>query len=70
MVQNLFGYSRGELIGMPVENLLPEAVRNRHVGHRAAYALQPHARPMGLGLDLVASARTGPNFPSKSASPT
>lgn len=63
MALGLFGYTRHELIGSSVEMLLPEALRDRHVGHRAAYALRPHARPMGLGMDLVARRKDGSEFP-------
>jgi len=63
MAVGLFGYTREEMIGMAVEMLLPEALRARHVGHRAGYALRPHARPMGLGLDLIARRKDGTEFP-------
>ncbi len=59
----LFGYTRLEMIGMAVEMLLPEALRAAHVGHRAGYAMRPHARPMGQGLDLVARRKDGTEFP-------
>ena len=63
MTQELFGYSVPELIGAPVEMLLPESIRGRHAGHRAGYLLQPRARPMGQGMDLVARRRDGSEFP-------
>lgn len=63
MAGRLFGYSRGELVGMSVDMLLPGRLRGRHAGHRAAFALQPHARPMGQGMDLVALRRDGSEFP-------
>jgi PAS domain S-box-containing protein len=59
----LFGYTREEMTGSPVEMLLPEAMREAHVGHRAGYAMRPHARPMGQGLDLVARRKDGTEFP-------
>jgi two-component sensor histidine kinase len=43
--------------------LLPESLRGRHVGHRAGYVRQPHNRPMGLGMDLVARRNDGSEFP-------
>src|SRR5690349_4478043 len=52
--ERLFGYERSELIGQPIEMLLPERVRQRHAGHRSDYVAEPHTRPMGIGLDLVA----------------
>lgn len=63
MALGLFGYTRQELIGSSVDMLLPERLRARHIGHRASYALRPHARPMGLGMDLVARRRDGSEFP-------
>ena len=63
MAMGLFGYTREEMIGMAVEMLLPEALRARHVGHRAGYALRPHARLMRLGLDLIARRKDGTEFP-------
>jgi PAS domain S-box-containing protein len=63
MMEALFGYSHAELIGAPVETLLPESLRAPHIGHRAGYALQPHSRPMGRGMDLVARRKDGSEFP-------
>src|SRR5579863_1108709 len=42
--ERLFGYSRAELLGAPVELLLPEAARRRHAAHRARYSADPHVR--------------------------
>ncbi|HEU0245127.1 MAG TPA: ATP-binding protein [Candidatus Limnocylindrales bacterium] len=58
-----FGWSQAELLGHPVELLLPDSVAERHVAHRASYASNPHARPMGIGLDLWARRRDGSEFP-------
>ncbi|HMF78150.1 MAG TPA: PAS domain S-box protein [Bryobacteraceae bacterium] len=63
MAQGLFGYTRAELTGALVEMLLPESFRARHTGHRAAYAQNPHARPMGQGMDLVGRRKDGSEFP-------
>ena len=63
MVERLFGYDRYELIGRSVDMLLPEALRSRHISHRAAFAQHPHARPMGLGMDLVGRRKDGSEFP-------
>jgi PAS domain S-box-containing protein len=63
MIQRLFGYTHDELQGASVDLLLPERLRERHEGHRAGFALHPHARPMGLGLDLPARRRDGSEFP-------
>src|SRR5262245_61448036 len=61
--ERMFGYDRGELIGQPIEALLPERLRARHERHRATYVGEPHTRPMGAGLDLVARHRDGREFP-------
>lgn len=62
-VSALFGYAKDELIGKPVEALIPERFRDRHVGKRAAYAHSPHTRPMGRGLDLFGLRQDATEFP-------
>jgi PAS domain S-box-containing protein len=62
-VEALFRYEREELIGQPVEVLLPERFRKPHVAHREAYAATPHPRPMGAGLDLSGRRSDGTEFP-------
>jgi len=59
----MFGYSREELVGQQVEVLLPESLKAAHQGHRASYASNPHARPMGMGMDLFARRKDGSEFP-------
>src|SRR5437588_7372392 len=59
----MFGYSREELLGQTVETLLPERLRNSHQGHRAGYIKNPHARPMGRGMELFARRKDGTEFP-------
>jgi PAS domain S-box-containing protein len=59
----MFGQSRERLVGAAVETLLPERLRERHVGHRAMYFRDPHVRPMGRGLDLLALRADGTEFP-------
>ncbi len=61
--ETLFGYTRDELIGQPVEILVPAVYRGVHVGHRAAYMENPVARPMGHGLTLHAVKKDGTEFP-------
>lgn len=58
-----FGYAPGELIGQPIEVLVPERFRQPHVGHRASYLTKPIARAMGRGLDLFALRKDGSEFP-------
>jgi PAS domain S-box-containing protein len=63
--ESLFGYPRSELLGQPVEMLLPERFRARHVGHRAAYARDPRVRDMGTSLNLYGLRKNGTEFPIK-----
>ena len=58
-----FGYSRDELLGQPVEILLPERFRGTHSGHRANYQSHPRTRPMGIGLELFGRRKDGSEFP-------
>jgi PAS domain S-box-containing protein len=58
----LFGYPVDELLGQPIELLLPASLGERHVRHRTSYVAMPHTRPMGSGLDLVARRRDGSTF--------
>ena len=59
----MFGYAREELVGAPVESLMPERYRGRHVGQRDEYARNPHVRPMGLGMALFGMKKDGQEFP-------
>jgi PAS domain S-box-containing protein len=61
--ERMFGYTRGEMLGRKVEMIVPERFRARHVGNRAGYFAQPHARPMGAGLDLFGLRKDGTEFP-------
>ena len=61
----LFGYSRAELLGQPVEILAPRAVRDIHPEHRARYFAQPTTRPMGAGLELAGRRKDGTEFPAE-----
>ena len=57
--ERMFGYLREELLGQKLEVLMPERYRGRHIGHRASFARDPKARPMGAGLDLRARHKDG-----------
>jgi PAS domain S-box-containing protein len=59
----MFGYDRSELIGKPVEDLVPSHYRDLHVKHRAGYWARPQTRSMGSGLALSALRRDGTEFP-------
>jgi formate hydrogenlyase transcriptional activator len=61
--EQFFGYTRDELIGNPVEMLVPERFRNIHVHHRSDYHAEPHMRPMGAGLELFGKRKDGSEFP-------
>ncbi len=62
--EKTFGYERDELLGQPVELLIPERFRRTHVGHRMAYAAGPYIRPMGAGPDhLLGRRKDGSEFP-------
>jgi PAS domain S-box-containing protein len=62
-VARTFGYAPGELVGRPVELLLPERFRGGHVEHRARFAFQPRPRAMGEGLTLFGQHKAGHEFP-------
>lgn len=59
----LFGYASDELIGQPVEILVPDSARGRHVAHRDRFIGHPSVRPMGSGLDLLARRKDGNTVP-------
>ena len=59
----LFGYSQGELLGKPVEVLVPSHLHQEHAQHRARYSTNPQARPMGTGRDLRGLRKDGTEFP-------
>ncbi len=59
----LFGYPPEEMIGQPVEMLVPERFREGHAGHRRDYADAPRVRPMGEGQELYGRRKDGSEFP-------
>jgi len=62
-VERLFGWTREELVGRPIEALVPERLRGSHPAHRTAFAVDPKARAMGVGRELHAVRRDGAEFP-------
>ncbi|MCM3921645.1 PAS domain S-box protein [Frankia sp. AiPs1] len=63
--ERLFGYTREELHGEPVEILIPESGRRLHPHHRSSYLRDPQPRPMGAGMELAGRRRDGSEFPAE-----
>lgn len=61
-VEDLFGYHRDQLLGQPVEALVPAAARADHERHRLAFSAAPSPRPMGQGRELAARRSDGSSF--------
>ncbi|WP_436840381.1 PAS domain S-box protein [Streptomyces flavofungini] len=61
--ETLFGYPRNELLGRPVEILVPRRFRDQHPGHRLGYSGNQQVRPMGANLELYGLRRDGAEFP-------
>jgi formate hydrogenlyase transcriptional activator len=62
-VERVFGYTRTELLGRPVEILMPERFRAAHSNHRGSYGAHASVRPMGTGLELYGRRKDGAEFP-------
>jgi len=61
--QQMFGMDREEMLGQPVEILLPERLRQYHVAHRRAFSADPKPRTMGTGMELWAQSSDGREIP-------
>jgi PAS domain S-box-containing protein len=61
--ESLFGYNRAELLGHPVDMLVPDRLRGHHPDLRQLFYLEPRSRPMGAGRDLYALRKDGSEFP-------
>ncbi len=61
--ETMFGYSVSEVFHLPIEMLLPEAIRNSHIEQRNIYMQQPSSRIMGAGRDLYGTHKDGSVFP-------
>jgi PAS domain S-box-containing protein len=61
--EKMFGYGREEMLGNKIEMLLPDRIRQAHVGHRENFVANPDLRPMGIGMELVGQRKDGSEFP-------
>jgi PAS domain S-box-containing protein len=61
--EEMFGYSRDELLGHDLEILLPERFRTAHITHRDGYFAEPRVRAMGAGMELAGRRKDGTEFP-------
>ena len=61
--EKYFGYRRDELLGKPIEILIPERLRDKHPDYVRGFRSERHARPMGLGRNLFGLRKDGSEFP-------
>lgn len=61
--EKMFGYDRNEIVGQPIETLVPKRFRKKHVSHRQGYYIDAPVRPMGLGLELFGLRKNQSEFP-------
>ena len=61
--EEMFGYTRDELLGSPIELLIPDSRRSAHRGDRDQYFASPRIRPMGMGMDLAGRRKDGREIP-------
>ena len=62
-MEKIFGYGRQELVGQPINALVPERYREIHSVHQQGYYAEPRTRPMGAGLELYGRRKDGSEFP-------
>jgi PAS domain S-box-containing protein len=62
-VETVFGYTRDQLIGCPIEMLIPERFRGHHLHYRESYFADPEARAMGVSRDLFGRRKDGSEVP-------
>jgi PAS domain S-box-containing protein len=63
VAEQIFGYTASELVGVPMEILLPERYRGGHINFRRSFNNSPAPRRMGMGRDLMALRKDGREFP-------
>src|SRR5437660_958784 len=61
--EKLFGHPRSDLIGQPLDMLIPERFRHAHKGHMTRFFSSPNVRPMGSGLQLFGRRIDGSEMP-------
>jgi PAS domain S-box-containing protein len=61
--ERLFGFTRDELVGQPIETLMPERYRDRQPGHRTGFFQEPRSDPVGAGSDACGLRKDGTEFP-------
>jgi PAS domain S-box-containing protein len=64
-IENLFGYKREELIGQPIEILVPERLRARHFAERHGYVIRPTTRSMAANRNICGRRKDGTEFPAE-----
>jgi PAS domain S-box-containing protein len=62
-IEKMFGYTKAELLGQPVEMLVPRRIRAQHRSHREGFFADPKARTMGIGRELYGLRKDGSEFP-------
>jgi PAS domain S-box-containing protein len=65
IAEEMFGYPADELLGQPVDLLVPDALRERHAHFRNGYYSEPHVRQMGSVGELLGRRRDGSVFPAE-----
>src|SRR5271156_2764225 len=63
--QELFGYHEMEIVGQPIEVLVPQRFRYRHEAHRSAFFTAPRSRMMGRGMEIAGRRKDGSEFPAE-----
>jgi PAS domain S-box-containing protein len=63
--ERLFGYTTEELVGRPVNQLVPPEFRDRHAAHQREFLAHPGIRVMGADLELSGLRKDGTRFPAE-----